>query len=67
MGKAKVSRTAAKRFKITGGGKVLYKHSGKAHLNRKKSKSRLRRLKKMDEVKKENLGHVEDLLRGIKK
>ncbi len=67
MGKAKVSRTAAKRFKITGKGKLMYKHSGKDHLNRKKSKSRLRRLSKKSVVPYEKRFLLSDLLAGMKK
>lgn len=67
MGKGKVSRTAAKRFKITGRGKIMYKHSGKDHLNRKKSQKRLRRLSKLSVVPKEKRYLLSDLLNGIKK
>ncbi len=67
MGKARVSRTAAKRFKITGRGKIMYKHSGKDHLNRKKSKKRLRRLSKMSVAPKEKRFLLADLLNGAKK
>jgi len=44
MGKPKNSRTAAKRFKVTGSGKFMYR-SAMNHLRRHKSASRLRRLK----------------------
>ncbi len=43
MGKLKTRNAAAKRFKITGSGKVTYKHQMGGHLRRKKSASNLRR------------------------
>jgi len=41
--KLKTRKAAAKRFKITGTGKVLYGHQLGRHLRRKKSGSNLRR------------------------
>jgi large subunit ribosomal protein L35 len=61
MGKAKNSRTAEKRFKITGSGKYMYR-SAMTHLRRHKSASRLRRLKMPKVVDETYLGHVQDLL-----
>ncbi|NPB09931.1 MAG: 50S ribosomal protein L35 [Thermodesulfobacteria bacterium] len=44
--KMKTNRSAAKRFKVTGSGKVMHFRAGKSHLLRKKSRKRKRRLKK---------------------
>lgn len=45
MGKQKVRKSAAKRFKITKTGKVMFSHQFSGHLKIHKSKSRLRRQK----------------------
>jgi len=42
MSKLKTRKSAAKRFKITGTGKVMYAHQMNRHLRRKKSGSNLR-------------------------
>ena len=42
--KMKTNRSAAKRFKLTGTGKVRRMSGGKCHLNVKKSRKRMRRL-----------------------
>ena len=42
--KMKSNRSAAKRFKITGTGKVRRMSGGKCHLNIKKGRKRMRRL-----------------------
>lgn len=42
--KLKTNKGAAKRFKVTAGGKVKRHRSGKSHLNVKKSRKRKRRL-----------------------
>lgn len=44
MPKMKTRKTAAKRFKITGTGKIMRRNTGKGHLMMKKSASRKRRL-----------------------
>lgn len=44
MPKVKTRKNAAKRFKVTGTGKVVRGSSNKSHLNRKKSGSHYRRL-----------------------
>ena len=46
MPKMKTKKSAAKRFKVTGSGKVVYKKSGNRHLSTKKSPKRKRRLRK---------------------
>ena len=42
----KTKKSAAKRFKTTGSGKVTYHLSGNRHLSTKKSQKRKRRLRK---------------------
>jgi large subunit ribosomal protein L35 len=44
--KMKTNRSAAKRFGVTGTGKVKRNNGGKSHLNVKKSSKRKRRLRK---------------------
>lgn len=41
--KLKTRKSAAKRFKITGTGKVMHGHQMRRHLRRKKRRSNLRR------------------------
>lgn len=43
-GKAKTRKGVAKRFKVTGTGRILRRKQGKRHLNRRKNSKRLRRL-----------------------
>jgi large subunit ribosomal protein L35 len=50
MPKMKTNRAAAKRFRISGTGRVRRGKAGKSHLMRGKSASRLRRLEKNDMV-----------------
>jgi len=44
--KMKTNRSAAKRFKITGSGKIVHFRAGKSHLNRKKTAKRKRNLRR---------------------
>jgi large subunit ribosomal protein L35 len=46
MPKHKTSKTAAKRFKVTGSGKIVHKRAGGAHLLSGKSRGRKRRLRR---------------------
>lgn len=46
MPKQKTNRAAAKRFRVTGSGKIRRASAGKSHLMRGKSANRLRKLKK---------------------
>lgn len=46
MPKMKTKRAAAKRFKVTGSGRIRRSKAGKQHLMRGKPANRLRRLKK---------------------
>jgi large subunit ribosomal protein L35 len=48
--KMKTHRGAKKRFKVTGGGKVLRHHSMCSHILTKKSTKRKRKLRKATEV-----------------
>ena len=42
--KTKTNRSAAKRFSVTGSGKVRRNRGGKSHINVKKNSKRMRRL-----------------------
>ncbi|MCD6098344.1 50S ribosomal protein L35 [bacterium] len=46
MLKLKTNKSAAKRFKLSGSGKIMRFRAGKSHKNSKKSGSRSRRLKR---------------------
>ncbi|MCL6471858.1 MAG: 50S ribosomal protein L35 [Firmicutes bacterium] len=46
MPKMKTHRGAAKRFKVTGSGKLSYKHAFTSHILTKKTAKRKRRLRK---------------------
>lgn len=48
--KGKTRKAAAKRFKVTKTGKVLYRQQGFRHLRSKKSKTWLRRKKKTKQL-----------------
>ncbi len=48
MPKLKTHRGAAKRFKISGKGKVIINHCNKSHILTKKDRKRKRRLRKHD-------------------
>jgi large subunit ribosomal protein L35 len=60
--KLKSHRGAAKRFKITAGGKVLRMHSGKRHLLGTKAAGRMRKLKKLALVHPSDVEHVKSML-----
>ena len=51
MPKMKTHRGAAKRFKITGSGKLRRHHSMKSHILTKKTTKRKRQLRRSTEVK----------------
>lgn len=51
MPKMKTHKSTAKRFRVTGTGKLRRTHIGKSHLRRKKAKRVLNTLDKMHEVK----------------
>jgi large subunit ribosomal protein L35 len=50
MPKMKTNKSASKRFKITGSGRVRRSKAGGNHLMQEKSRKRLRRLRKNDMV-----------------
>lgn len=60
--KVKTHRGAAKRFKVTAGGKVLRMHSGKRHLLGTKAPGRMRRLKKLTKVHPADAANVRQML-----
>jgi large subunit ribosomal protein L35 len=62
MGKMKTHRGAAKRFKVTGTGKVLRRKAFRAHLLEKKPTHRTRRLGREAEVTGGDKKRVERLL-----
>lgn len=51
MPKLKTKKAVAKRFKITGTGKVMHYGAGGGHLLSKKSRKRKKRIKKAQELK----------------
>ena len=62
MPKMKTNRAAAKRFRITGTGRVRRSKSGLNHMMQEKSRKRLRRLRKNDMVDSTMERHVKRLL-----
>lgn len=63
MPKMKTNRGAAKRFRVTGSGRIKRKHAYKSHILTKKSTKRKRNLTKMTLVHKDNEAQVMRLLR----
>ena len=62
MPKMKTHRGAAKRFKITGSGRIMKRKAFRAHLLEKKPSKRTRRLAREAEVTGGDRKHVERLL-----
>ncbi len=62
MPKMKTHRGAAKRFKVTGTGKIRRRKQNRSHLLEKKSSRRTRRLGRSVEVTGGDKKHVERLL-----
>ncbi len=62
MPKMKTNRSAAKRFKITGKGKIKRRKANKSHLNEEKSAKRKRRLRKPALVDKKDEKRIKKLL-----
>jgi large subunit ribosomal protein L35 len=62
MPKMKTNKQAARRFKITGTGKVMRAKGGKSHLRRKKSKRTRRMFDKMHEVAPQDAKRIKRLL-----
>ncbi len=62
MPKMKTNRGAAKRFKVTGTGKVVYSKSNASHILTKKTSKRKRRLRKSGLIDKTNTDMVKRLI-----
>ncbi|MGD9023114.1 MAG: 50S ribosomal protein L35 [Deltaproteobacteria bacterium] len=62
MPKMKTNRGAAKRFKVTGTGKVTYSKSNASHILTKKTSKRKRSLRKSDILDKTNKAVVKKLI-----
>ena len=62
MPKMKTKKSAAKRFKVTGSGKVVYNKSGNRHLSTKKSPKRKRRLRKETSLSKAMTGRTKKMI-----
>lgn len=62
MPKIKTNRAAAKRFRKTGTGKIVYNKSCASHILTKKSTKRKRRLRKSHIVDKSNVKSIRLLL-----
>lgn len=63
MPKMKTNRAAAKRFVLTGSGRIKRKHAYKSHILTKKSTKRKRNLTKTGLVHSHNERQVKELLR----
>lgn len=64
MPKQKTHKGAAKRFKITGGGKVMRNNSMRSHILTKKTTKRKRHLRKQEEVQGAFSRKIKDLIHG---
>jgi large subunit ribosomal protein L35 len=64
MPKVKTSRSAKKRFKLTGAGKLLRRHAMRSHNLEKKSSKRRRGFRKTYGVASSDAKSVKKLLRG---
>jgi large subunit ribosomal protein L35 len=62
MPKMKTNRGAAKRFKVTGKGKIVYAKSHANHILTKKSTKRKRRLRKSNYIDKVDTARVKRLI-----
>jgi large subunit ribosomal protein L35 len=62
MPKMKTHRGAAKRFKVTGNGRIFRRHAYRDHLLEKKSTKRTRRLGRLAEVEGGDRKRVQRLL-----
>lgn len=62
MPKMKTNRGAAKRFKLTGSGKIKRKHAFANHILTKKSKKRKLKLSHFSVVHKSDEGNIKHLL-----
>ena len=62
MNKRKTSKSAAKRFKVTGSGKLMRRHSHARHILTKKPRKRVRKLTTASEVSKADRSRVRKML-----
>lgn len=62
MPKMKTNRGAAKRFKVTGTGKIVYSKSNASHILTKKTSKRKRALRKSGLIDKSNEAMVKRLI-----
>jgi large subunit ribosomal protein L35 len=62
MPKMKTNRSAAKRFKITGKGRVKHRHAFKSHILTKKTAKRKRQLRHADILQKGDTYRVKRML-----
>jgi large subunit ribosomal protein L35 len=62
MPKMKTSRAAAKRFKVTGSGKLVRNKAYKSHILTKKSQKRKRNLRKQTVLDKTNVKNMKKIL-----
>ncbi len=60
--KMKTKKAAAKRFKVTGRGKVMHRQTGQRHLLSKKSRRRKRRLSQPAELKGQDARNIKQVL-----
>jgi len=61
-GRSKTRKAVAKRFKVTGSGKVLRRKQGKRHILQKKSRKRKRQLGKATTVSDADIKNVKENL-----
>lgn len=62
VARRKTKKSAAKRFKITGTGKILFAHSSRRHILQSKSAKRKRQLAKRGVVHKTDMKRIMDCL-----
>ncbi len=62
MPKMKTNRGAAKRFKVTGSGRLKRSHCMRSHILTKKSTKRKRKLRQSTEIDKADVGRVRRML-----
>jgi large subunit ribosomal protein L35 len=62
MPKMKTNKSAAKRVKVTGTGKIKRRSPGAGHLKSRKSPKRLRRFRSMKDLSPTHMRHVRRLL-----
>lgn len=64
MPKQKTHRGAKKRFKVTGGGKVLRHHSMHSHILTKKTSKRKRKLRSSTQVEGKFAGEIKKMIQN---